>query len=102
MGQTVSGIFPTRREVEIAVEHLVQEYGLERSDIFIEPLSDMNSAGEAVAGADRESGHGADEADADGGPYAGRLKVSVDMNQDELSSIQQAFRDAGAVEVEFG
>ncbi len=57
MTKTIKGTFPTRREVEIAVEHLVQDYGLDRTVISIEPASADNSAGTSVSGADAESGH---------------------------------------------
>jgi hypothetical protein len=33
--QTVTANFDTRRDAETAVEHLVQEHGVNRSDIFI-------------------------------------------------------------------
>jgi hypothetical protein len=99
MGTTITGTFPTRREVEIAVEHLVQDYGIERSDVFIQPVSDANSAGEAVTGADAESGHATDTTDAEGAAYNGALLVSVDMNEDEGEAVEKAFRDAGATNV---
>jgi hypothetical protein len=99
MGKTIIGTFPTRREVEIAVEHLVQDYGLERSDIFIEPASGQNSAGDNVTGADAESGHPGVDADAEGAAYNGALNVSVDVNEDEDAAVDKAFRDAGATEV---
>lgn len=99
MGKTIIGTFPSRREVEIAVEHLVQDYGLDRSDIFIEPVSDDNSAGESVAGADAESGRPNTDADAEGAAYNGALTVSVDVNEDEDEAVDKAFRDAGASDV---
>lgn len=99
MAVTVIGIFPTRREVELAVEHLVQEYGLERTDIFIEPVSDVNSAGVAATGADTESGHSSKAPDPRGGAYRGALRISVDMNVDEIDAVERAFREAGATEI---
>ena len=38
MGQTIIDRFETRRDAELAVEHFVQDLGLERSDIFIDRL----------------------------------------------------------------
>lgn len=99
MGKTIVGTFPTRREVEIAVEHLVQDYGLDRSDIFIAPVSDENSAGDSVSGADAESGHPNTEVDTEGAAYNGALTVSVDVNEDEDTAVDKAFRDAGALDV---
>jgi hypothetical protein len=54
---TVIASFETRRDAEVAVEHLVQEHGIERSDIFIQAEGMANSAGSKIAGADIESGH---------------------------------------------
>lgn len=99
MPTTIKGTFPTRREVEIAVEHLVQEYGLERTDIFIEPLGDANSSGTAPTGADVESGHDSEETSAAGAAYESPLLVSVDINEDEQDAVANAFRDAGATAV---
>jgi len=36
MGRTIIGRFETRRGAELAVEHLAQDLGVERSDIFID------------------------------------------------------------------
>lgn len=98
MGQTIIGTFPSRRAVELAVEHLVQDYGLERTDIFIEPAGTRNSAGSEAAGADVESGH--DGMEKQGNPeLAGEIEVSVDMNHDEIEAVTAAFTDAGATSV---
>ena len=99
MGVTIKGTFPSRREAELAVEHLVQEYGVERTDIFVEPAGDRNSAGDAVVGADAESGHPETDADASGAAYRGELFVSVDINADEQADVERAFKDAGASEI---
>lgn len=99
MGVTLKAVFPSRREVELAIEHLVQEYGIPRADVFVEPAGDANSSGQSVAGADAESGHAHAAPDAGGAAYRGPLSVSVDINGDEISSIDKAFRDAGASDV---
>lgn len=98
MGSTVSGTFPSRREAELAIEHLVQEYGINRSDIFVEPIGSDNSSGQTPSGADVESGHVGSSADAEGASYGNALKVSVDVNSDEIVDIRTAFREAGATE----
>ena len=98
MGQTIIGTFPTRRAVELTVEHLVQDYGLERTDIMIEPVGSSNTAGTHAAGADVESGH--DGIDTAGEPaLEGAIEVSVDMNDDEIDAVMKAFGDAGATAV---
>lgn len=97
MGKTITGTFPTRREAELAVEHLVQEYGLQRADIFVEPSSSENSAGVRPSGGDAKSGHPASQPDADAA-LNGTLLVSVDVNEDETEAVEKAFRDAGAID----
>ena len=98
MGRTITGTFPTRRQVELAVEHLVQEYGLERADIFIEPSSGENSAGARRAGSDakRDPAPARDDATPE---LNGNLLVSVDINEDDTQAVEKAFRDAGATDV---
>ena len=98
MGKTIVGTFPTRREVELAVEHLVQDYGLDRSDIYIQPKGSENSAGVTPTGADVESGHPGMEKHGDPA-IGGALEVSVDMNEDETDAVMTSFRDAGATDV---
>ncbi|MDB5687647.1 MAG: hypothetical protein JWR77_2236 [Rhizorhabdus sp.] len=78
--QTINGTFPSRSGVEIAVEHLVQEYGIERTDIFIRAL-------------DRVSDQAGGAAANDG------IEVSVDVHEDEVDAALTAFRDAGATSV---
>ena len=48
--------FETRRDAESAVEHLVQEHSINRSDIFIRAAGEPNTVGVRPAGADVESG----------------------------------------------
>jgi hypothetical protein len=43
--RTIVGSFATRRDAETAVEHLVQEYGLERSDISIQAAGEQTALG---------------------------------------------------------
>ncbi|GHD13134.1 hypothetical protein ACFOEZ_10000 [Tianweitania populi] len=95
---TITGTFATRREAEIAVEHLVQEYGLDRSDIFIEPQSSENSAGTKASGGDVAEGE--PQADsAEDAALNGALLVSVDISLDTLDDAEAAFREAGATNV---
>src|SRR5262249_45272833 len=49
--------FETRRDAEVAVEHLVQQHGIDRSDVFIQAEGAANSAGSKIAGADIKSSH---------------------------------------------
>ena len=96
MARTLTGLFDTRRDAEMAVERLVQEQGVERTDIFIEAASSENTAGVAADGADVESGHGGEKGDTQP-KLAGQIKVSVDLNDDAaVAKVKGAFREFGA------
>lgn len=79
MGNSITGSFETRRDAEMAVERLVQEFGVERSDIFIAAEGAQNSAGVEVDGSDSSTIPSGEEA-RDDGAHAGAVKVSVDVN----------------------
>jgi hypothetical protein len=92
MEGTVIGKFETRREAELAVEHVVQEHGVQRTDVFIEPVGGANSAGTRAAGAD---------AKASPEPEASRhleseIEVSVDLHGGDRNKIVEAMKGAGA------
>lgn len=95
MERTVIGSFPTRRQAEIAVEHLVQEHGIARTDVFIQAPGSANSAGSEIAGADLESGHPG-VAKRGSPELKGAIEVSVDCHDDKAPVVEAAFRDAGA------
>lgn len=94
----IIGHFATRRDAERAVEHLVQEHGLERTDIFVVAEGAANSAGTRVAGADLESGHyGAEGEHAP--ELAGAIEVSVECDDARTEIVTDALRAAGAERV---
>lgn len=94
MSEIIIGRFASRRDADLAVEHLVQEHGIERTDVFLESVSDANSAGEVEAGADAESGHPGVEKDASPA-LAGAIKVSVDVNDANGDAVRSALTEAG-------
>ncbi|MBR0741005.1 hypothetical protein JQ581_29135 [Bradyrhizobium liaoningense] len=47
MESTIIGAFDTRRGAELAVEHAVQECGVARSDVFVQPAGGTNACGGA-------------------------------------------------------
>lgn len=95
MERTIVAHFDTRREAETAVEHLVQQYGIDRADVFIRAPGEANSAGIKAAGADVESGHPGVEKK--GQPeLAGRIEVSVDCHDDRSAKVLSALQEAGA------
>lgn len=94
MENTVVARFDTRRGAELAVEHLVQEHGIDRSDIFIRAPGTANTTGTRRAGADVESGHPGVEKD--GEPQLGDpIEVSVDCHGDSVSLVRSVLKEAG-------
>ncbi|VXC98528.1 hypothetical protein [Sphingomonas sp. AX6] len=79
MCTSITGLFETRRDAEMAVERLVQEFDVERSDIFIAAEGAQNSAGVEVDGSDSSTIPPGEEARNDGA-HAGGVQVSVDVN----------------------
>lgn len=91
----IIGEFATRREAELAVEHVVQEYGVPRNDVFIQPTGGANSVGTRAAGADAKL---APEPQGQQ-KLEGALEVSVDFHGDDPKTIADALHTAGATVV---
>ena len=90
MPRTVSAEFDTRLDAEMAVEHIVQEHGLDPQSVSILPVTQENSAGTAVAGADTEDGHR--KTDTEGEPaLTGRLRVAVDVDDAAYDKVLSSF-----------
>jgi len=93
MSQTLRSTFATRREAELVIEHLVQEHGIERTDIFVAPEGEANSAGEEISGSDQAAAAPTEPARTDGA-LNGRIEVSVDVQDDALATvIRDVFRE---------
>ncbi|MEY9417982.1 hypothetical protein ABIF69_004424 [Bradyrhizobium japonicum] len=92
MESTIIGEFATRREAELAVEHVVQECRVARSDVFVQPVGAANSSGTRSAGADAKA------APAPEGQQRleGEIEVSVDFHGDAPEKIAEALKGAGA------
>jgi hypothetical protein len=89
---TVSGQFKTREAAETAIEHLVQQFGIDRADVFVQPVGSRNSAGTEAAGAD--AGNKPDEA---ARPVLnGLIEVSADVASADQRHAEEALRAAGA------
>lgn len=100
MSMTLTATFATRREAEMAVERLVQEYAIERTDIFIVSDGGRNTAGEHAAGSDIEAA-GPTSANRDDAPLHGSIDVSVDIDNDALAEqVRSAFIEFDAASVE--
>ena len=99
MGTTLNATFETRREAEMTVERLVQEHGIERTDIFVAAAGDQNTAGEEQAGSDTDAGEPSPEA-RDDAPLNGAVTVSVDIEDDaEAVKVRDAFAEFQAADV---
>jgi hypothetical protein len=93
--QTISAKFDTRRDAETAVEHLVQEHGINRADVFVRAAGKANTAGVRAAGGDIESGHPGVEKH--GKPeLSGPIEVSIDCHGDKATIVKSALEKAGA------
>jgi hypothetical protein len=89
------GCFETRRQAELAVEHCVQEHGVNRADIFIQAAESENTAGTVIGGADARSAPPTTEERSDPALH-GVIEVSVEVNDDRADVVRAAFEDAGA------
>jgi hypothetical protein len=95
MATTLEVTFATRREAEMAIERLVQEHGVERSDIFVAAEGQANTAGVELAGSDTEA---ASPSPPDRGDSAlnGAIVVSVDLNDEgRAADVRAAFAEFG-------
>ncbi len=92
---TIRASFETREAADLAVERLVQQHGISRPDIFIQSLTDRNTAGSRPSGGD---------ASHEGGPrddaaLGGEIEVSADISASQIAAVQRSLGDAGAIRV---
>src|SRR5689334_12787258 len=90
MPRTITAEFSVRREAELAVEHLVQEYGVDRKAVQVAAAGAENTAGVVPSGADRDASTGEPEASA----THGRIKVSVSVDDAIADRAEAALRQA--------
>ncbi|PCK85080.1 hypothetical protein CPT32_20600 [Rhizobium sophoriradicis] len=92
---TIRATFETREAADRAVEHLVQQHGIARPDIFIQSATDRNTAGSAPSGGDVSHNDGV-RRDA---PLEGEIEVSADIASSQLAAVQRSLGDASALRV---
>ncbi|UPJ55232.1 hypothetical protein [Bradyrhizobium sp. 192] len=92
MESTIIGEFDTRRNAELAVEHVVQECGVPRSDVFVQPAGRANTAGTRAAGSDVKAAPAPEGRE----KLEGVIEVSVDFHGDAPEKIADALKGAGA------
>jgi hypothetical protein len=93
MDVEVKAAFKDRRAAELALEHLVQEIGLDRTDIFIAARGNDNSSGTERAGADAR---GSLAEDRDAAPVLeGEIEMSVACEQAKIERVSEALKQSG-------
>jgi hypothetical protein len=92
LDSTIIGEFDTRRGAELAVEHVVQECGVPRSDVFVQPAGAANTVGTRPAGSDAK----AEPAPEGRQKLEGPIEVSVDFHGDTPDKIAAVLKGAGA------
>lgn len=93
--RTISAVFETREAADYAIEHLVQQHGLNRADIFAEPQGDQNTAGSRPSGGDANKGDSPSDPALNGG-----VKVSVDAAQDQAEAVRATFQEMGGQDID--
>ena len=94
----IKATFETRREAELAVEHLVQEHELDREDIVVGPDGDENSAGTEVSGSDRDTEY--EDGDEDEAALNGSILVTVTIDNEDLAeTVQDLLEEFGGGDV---
>lgn len=92
---TIRANFETREAADFAVEHLVQQVGISRPDIFVQSSSMANTSGSKTSRGDA-SHRNSSRVDA---PLAGNVGVSVDIAAKQLRKVSRNFRDLGTMPV---
>ena len=96
MTTNITATFETRRAAELAIEHLVQEHGVARTDVSVDAEGAANSSGTERSGADDPR----TEKGAENQPkLAGAIRVSVRDTGTERKVIEAALQDAGGQDV---
>jgi hypothetical protein len=98
-GATIVASFSTRRQADLAIEQLVQELAIERTDVFVTAEGDENSSGREIDGADAESGHPGTTAG--GSPsLTGSISVSVDLTDNsDFANARSVFEQHGGEDI---
>jgi hypothetical protein len=99
MSVKLSATFDTRREAEMTVERLVQQFKLDRSAVSVTAEGDENSVGEDQAGSDTKAAEPSVET-RDDAPLNGAILVSVDVVDDGIArQVRDAFAEFDAADV---
>ena len=91
---SVSALFETREAADYAIEHLVQQHGLNRADIFAEPAGGSNTAGNRISGGDRNKDGAQEDA-----ALRGAIRLSVDVASDRAGTVEDTLREMGGQDI---
>ncbi|MBO9101747.1 MULTISPECIES: hypothetical protein [unclassified Rhizobium] len=92
---TIRATFATRAAADLAVEHLVQQHGIARPDIFIQSTTAENTVGTSPSGGDVSHQEGT----RDDAPLGGEIEVSADIAASQVGAVQRSLGEAGAIRV---
>ena len=92
--KSISALFDTREAADYAIEHLVQQHGLNRADIFAEPEGDQNTAGNRPSGSDKGKEDAVEDA-----ALRGAIRVSVDVASGRVDVVESTFREMGGQDI---
>ena len=95
---TIKAVFETREAADLAVEHLVQQHGVSRPDIFVQSTTDQNTSGVRPSGGDKSH----EFENRDDGALGGEIEVSADISASQIAKVQRTLGDAGAIRVSGG
>ncbi|WP_105435853.1 hypothetical protein [Neorhizobium tomejilense] len=94
--KTIVATFETREAADLAVEHLVQKFGVGRTEVFVTASGSENSSGKTRSGSDAPS---VNEEGRDDAQLSGEIEVSADIQQDQTADLHRAFGDLGVLRV---
>ncbi|CUX70735.1 MULTISPECIES: hypothetical protein [Agrobacterium] len=90
---TIRASFSTREAADLTVEHLVQQQGVPRPDIFVQSATGENTSGSHASGRDASR--------ADGTRHDGALDGDIEVSVD-IAAVQRIFGDVEATRVSKG
>ena len=93
MDVEIKAAFTNRRAAELALEHLVQDIGLERTDIYIAAAGVQSSSGTQPAGADVRGSLAEPRAAAPA--LEGEIDMSVGCTKENVERVSQALQKVG-------
>lgn len=94
----LTGKFDTRREAEMTVERLVQQFDIDRAKVVVAPDGEANSAGIEEAGSDAAAGAPSPDA-RDDAELNGKVVVTVEVADDATAEeVRAAFNEFDASE----